>query len=365
MLGLVEAGSVRANGSGRTRCGLGVFAALAVCSALQGCALLDQGVCYEIIQGEAVGAPFLGAVPAPTPRPAPTPPPATMANTTVNIPIVLASAVENRPTPKPDPEPAVVPEQKWETLPLSLLQKEASPDYRLAPEDVLGVWIGGVLGELNEPPPLRIAQAGLKPSGMGFPVPVRSDGTLSLPLVAPIQVGRMTVEQAEEAIRHAYTVDKQILKRGRERIVVTLMRQREYAVVVIRQDIIGDGSAGAEATKRTGRSAVQTIHLPASENDVLHSLALTGGYPRPEVATEIVIERAPAPVESPGGPTPRSPEGEGVLVAGQRVCITLNYPSSHRPLVQPQDVILHKGDVVVVRPIRLNRPVEAPAMAGK
>ena len=354
MLGLVDAGSVRANGSGRTRCGLGVFAALAGCLALQGCALMDQGVCCVLLQGEAAGAPFLGAVPAPTP------PPATMANTTVNIPIVLASAVEDRPAPQPAPEPAVVPEQKWETLPLSLLQKEASPDYRLAPEDVLGVWIGGVLGELNDPPPLRIAQAGLKPSGIGFPVPVRSDGTLSLPLVAPIQVGRMTVEQAEEAIRHAYTVDKQILKRGRERIVVTLMRQRECPVVVIRQDIVGDGATNAEAAKRTGRGAVQTIHLPASENDVLHALALTGGYPRPEVATEIVIERAPAPqAGSPGT------EAEGVLAAGRRVCITLNYPSSHRPLVQPQDIILHKGDVVVVRPIRLNRPVEAPAMAGK
>lgn len=358
------------------RCALGVLLTLAGCLALQGCASLGQDTQDEFVQVNAADVPHglppnatLAVVAAPV---VPTAPPANaIPSTTIPVSPVSKAASVPAPKPVPVPERAAIPESRWETLPLSLLQKEASPDYRLAPEDILGVWVGGVLGELNEPPPPRIAKSGSKPSGYGFPVPVRADGTILLPLVSPIQVAQMTVEEAEEAIRHAYTVGKEILKRGRERIVVTLMKQRECPVVVIRQDMPADAPAGVEATKRNGRGVVQTIGLPATENDVLHALALTGGYPRPEVPTEIIIERQSATGVATAERLPRSakdaspgPQAESVP-GDRRVCITLNYPSSYRPMVRPQDVVLHKGDVMVVRPIRLSSLALASAMAGK
>ena len=93
---------------------------------------------------------------------------------------------------------------------------------------------------------------------------------------------------------------------------------------------------------------------------MLHALALTGGFPRPEVATEFVIERRPT---SSGRRSAERLAGlanaEGVPGDDPRVCITLNYPSSYRPVVRPQDVVLNKGDVMVVRPLGLTGPVPA------
>ena len=57
-----------------------------------------------------------------------------------------------------------------------------APDvYRLAAGDVLGIWIEGVLGERNVAPPVQILQQGDQTPSVGFPVPVRDNGTISLP----------------------------------------------------------------------------------------------------------------------------------------------------------------------------------------
>src|SRR5262249_19722781 len=130
--------------------------------------------------------------------------------------------------------------------------RQTPPDaYRLGPEDVLGIWIEGVIGEKGQPPPITTSLQPNQPPGLGYPVPVRGDGTVSLPLVPPIFVKGMPMEEAENAIRDAYTVKTQILKRGQERIIVTLQRPRTYQVLVIRQD-----AAGTEQVPPTGRGAL-------------------------------------------------------------------------------------------------------------
>ena len=124
----------------------------------------------------------------------------------------------------------------FQTIPLSLLGQKPPEVYRLAPGDVLGIWIEGVLGERHQPIPAQGAErAGATPA-TGYPIPVRDDGTISLPLTRPIKVQGMSLTEAEEAIRKAYTVDKEILKPGEERIVVTLQHPRQYHVLVIRED---------------------------------------------------------------------------------------------------------------------------------
>ena len=90
-----------------------------------------------------------------------------------------------------DNAPRKILRTKNETKPIDprLLQRRASGTYLLDEEDVLGIFIEGVLGELDESPPVQTPgpNSDLAPS-IGYPVPVRDDGTISLPLVDPIAV---------------------------------------------------------------------------------------------------------------------------------------------------------------------------------
>ena len=101
-----------------------------------------------------------------------------------------------------------------QTVPLSLLRQKQPEDYILAAGDVLGVFIAGVFPPttadqpLASPPVYFPSQidplgAGLPPS-LGYPVTIRNDGTLALPLVDPISLDGLTVEQANERVRDAY-----------------------------------------------------------------------------------------------------------------------------------------------------------------
>src|SRR5260370_28201035 len=65
-------------------------------------------------------------------------------------------------------------------IPLNLLRQKPADVYRLAPGDVLGVWIEGVLGEENQSPPVRLPERGDLPAGLGFPIPLRAAATISL-----------------------------------------------------------------------------------------------------------------------------------------------------------------------------------------
>jgi serine/threonine protein kinase/protein involved in polysaccharide export with SLBB domain len=100
--------------------------------------------------------------------------------------------------------------------------------YRLAAGDVLGMFVEGVLGEPGKSPPVNIpdAETGLPPS-VGFPVPVRENGKISLPLIENLDVNGRTIEEVEEMVKSAFTEGEDpILKEGR--IIVSLMQGRDY-----------------------------------------------------------------------------------------------------------------------------------------
>jgi hypothetical protein len=173
------------------------------------------------------------------------------------------------------------------TIDLALLGQEQPDSYKLAPGDVLGIWIEWVLGERGALPPVQLAETGKEPPALGYPVPVRENGTLSLPLVDPVRVNGMSIDEAEAAITRAYTEAKQILQPGHERIIVTLMRKRKYHVLVVRQEsgappITGGASRGGlyGTTNILGGGKQGTGHaldLPAYQNDVLNAL-VAGGH---------------------------------------------------------------------------------------
>ena len=117
--------------------------------------------------------------------------------------------------------------------------------YTLDSEDVLGIFIEGVLGNADEAPPVQIPDQGSDlPPAIGFPVPVREDGTLSLPSVKPIPVRGLTIKQTEELIQRAYRGGPEPILKEDGRIIVTLFRERTYRVFVVRQDNSNAGRGG-------------------------------------------------------------------------------------------------------------------------
>src|SRR4029077_15894695 len=115
------------------------------------------------------------------------------------------------------------PREEKKTIPLNLLRQHAAEPYRLDAGDVLGVYIQNVLGDKSLPPPVRYSEQGNVPPALGYPIPVRDDGTVALPMVQPIKVKGMSLNDAREAIRKAYTDKEDIIQAGKERIIVTLM----------------------------------------------------------------------------------------------------------------------------------------------
>lgn len=195
--------------------------------------------------------------------------------------------------------------------------------YRLDSGDVLGVFLEGVLGKSGEAPPVFYPPAGssLGPS-MGFPVVVRENGTINLPLVDPIPVRGLTVSQAEERVKAIYfgnnKTGKKILN-DTSMVLVSLQRKRTINVIVIREDnstSTGNGQAlqrGAVNSRsdRSGRST--TLHLPAGDNDLLHALMETGGLPGLNAKPEARIYRSRTKTNSrfDQGGFPRSNSGFG------------------------------------------------------
>lgn len=264
------------------------------------------------------------------------------------------------------PQLLALPKESERQLPLTLLRQKPPDAYRLEAGDILGVYIEGVLGDRTQPPPVRLVEQSGLPPAMGYPVPVRDNGTVSLPLVDPIDVNGMTIPEAEEAVRHAYTVKKEILRPGRERIIVTLLQPRTYHVLVVRQDA-GSGQGNvptsfggfygntAEVLGPRKRGTGFNIDLPAYENDVLNALTRTGGLPGLDARNEIIIQRgygknavdaalALEMLNCPGGPE-AAPEGSGM----QTIRIPLRLPPGAPITFRPEDIILKSGDIVFIQ----------------
>jgi protein involved in polysaccharide export with SLBB domain len=256
----------------------------------------------------------------------------------------VASAVPVRLLP---PDLLFASREHLQPIPPSALRSINSEANVLGPGDILGVFIDGVLGEANQTPPVSIPDSiDAKPS-LGFPVPVRQNGTVSLPLVGDIEVAGLTIEQAESKIVQVFT-DRQILREGRQRVIVTWMRPRDVRVYVVREDgapsrrgtsIRRDLFSSTVVFPERSDAASATISLPAGENDVLSALTRTGGMPVPETAEEIIIERsvpASSGVDADAGAMPE-------LV---RIPV-LTHPAM--PLgVNVNDVALRSGDIVRV-----------------
>jgi protein involved in polysaccharide export with SLBB domain len=217
-----------------------------------------------------------------------------------------------------------------------------------------------VLGENNikgtnvvGPPPLLIIGQRRLPTAVGYPVPVRPDGTVHLPLIDPIKVEGLTLGEAEDIVRSVYA-KQQIVPACLERILVSLMYGRQTHVVVLRQES-GNISVGPTGGLAGGkRSTGHLVDLQAYENDVLHALASSGGLPGLDAYNQIIVFRNCCRTERertvlleklrslPAGTDPV----QAVGAAAQTIRIPLRRKPGEDLPFGPGDVILHTGDVV-------------------
>lgn len=242
---------------------------------------------------------------------------------------------------------------------MARLRQDPPEVYQLGANDILGVYIEGILppfgigpnGETIVPPPqVHHYEDGALPPAIGIPVPVREDGTIVLPSIPPLQVAGLTLTQATSLIRKAYIEDRPILKPGQDSVIVTLMKRRTVRVLVVREE---EGTNEQGVTKRgTGF----TVDLPAYENDLLHALNETGGLPGLDARNEILIYRGGfadgverdqlvAQINSGGDPCicpPPLPDDPNV------VRVPIRFHSYDQPTFTEEDIILSDGDIVMI-----------------
>lgn len=265
------------------------------------------------------------------------------------------------PVRRLSPELLGEPREELQQIPLTLLRQQPPDAYRIGPEDILGVYIEGVLPAVavgQNPPappvyfPTQVNPLGRRlPPAVGFPFPVRKDGTISLPQVDPILIQGKTVAEAQDIVRDVY-IKKELLPKGRERVIVTLMQQRQYRVMVFRQEAGGFTTTGVGniISSANKRNTGHFVDLAAYENDVLTALAQTGGLPALDVFNMVIIFKggmhAPGLVEK----LQKLPPGEKAKALAalhdEVVQIPLRLPPGEPIPFRPEDVILNSGDVV-------------------
>jgi protein involved in polysaccharide export with SLBB domain len=261
------------------------------------------------------------------------------------------------PAHRMPPSLLAVPRASKEPINFIRLRQDPPPVYQLGPRDILGIFIEGVLGQADQPPPVHFpdqqgATSGTPPA-IGFPIPIREDGTVSLPLVSPIRVSGLTLAQAESEIRRAYI--PKILAPGRERIIVTLIRKRTYQILVIREDS-GASAMSAEpgGVGLVKRGTARAIDLKAYENDVLHALTETGGLPGLDAKNEIKILRGAfadakgraallEDLEDDNDLSGISPDNPNLVRIPLR-----RRPNDPPSQVSEEDIVLTNGDIVYI-----------------
>jgi protein involved in polysaccharide export with SLBB domain len=248
-----------------------------------------------------------------------------------------------------------------QTIPLTMLGQPRPPTYRLAPGDVLGVYVEGFLGERDQPvalpvhvgPLVQVRDQHRLPPAAGYPISVEDDGTIHLPSVGALPVQGMSISEAREAIRSFYIKGK-LLKQENARVIVTLLYPRQYQVLVMRQEAASFTSPFEGPFVSSKRGTGHLIDLLAYENDLLHALAQTGGLPGLDAYNEIVIQRncfhgAPdrtALLRQLEGPLPNGGPAAVACAGGPIIRIPLRQQPGAPIAYRPEDVVLQTGDVI-------------------
>ena len=183
---------------------------------------------------------------------------------------------------------------------------------------------------------------------VGLPVIVSDNGAIILPLMGARSIEGLTLQQAAEVIRKAFTVDRKIIKPGEDGTIVTLIKPRVHRVVVIRDDLDSDAipsyySMGKFTYTKRGKSIV--LDLPTRENDVMHALIASGGLPGIDAHNELWVMHGNRrdPDDRKGPVVTRDSMPQAIV----RIPLLLT-PGEGIPFTE-RDVILEEGDILHVR----------------
>lgn len=232
------------------------------------------------------------------------------------------------------------PKSALEQVPLNLLRINEPGEYKLDKGDVLGIVADEVLTKENQPIPIQFIPNpnAAKPAVQGVPVPVQDDGTILLPLLDPIDVRGKTLIEVRNLIVDQMVNTKQIVVKGKERVLVDLLQPRKYRVLVVREDaqalpayVSGGLSTGVVGGNQRG--AAFSLELSPGRNDLLQALTQTGGLPGLDAKNEVIIRRGKY---DPNDPT------KGFVRIPFRA-------RPDRPLTfTPADITLDDGDTVLI-----------------
>lgn len=280
----------------------------------------------------------------------------------------LTQPIDGVPAKRLPPQFFAPPKNNAVPVDISLLSLEPPREYQIDKGDILGVYIEGVLpfnppNVTPEPPPVNFPDRdSLLPPSLGYPIAVQEDGTLSLPLIEPLDVRGLTLDQIRDRIREAY-IGADILRPEKARPIVSLIQERTYNVIVVRQDSGGGGQQGGGAIRGTSDQSANTslVKLPAYQNDVLHALVQTGGLPGFQAKNEVKVLRArdadrrkraeflrqfnlqqQAAMLDPCACPPELPEDPSILR------IPLRLPPGVVPNITQKDITLEDGDIVYI-----------------
>ena len=245
---------------------------------------------------------------------------------------------------------------------------------------MLSVYIENVLGQRESPPINQPVEANQPPT-IGYPLTVRDDGTLSLPLVQPINVRGRTLPEIEQLLRQAYIVNRRLLKYGRDRILVSLHLPRQARVLVVREesedDFLSGVSIGGGDIGRSRRGRSEVVSLPAYQNDVLHALVESGGLPGLDADNVVYVIRAqrggrplacqtpaapplyrprPAPQLHPSPPPGYGPASNGAPIGYGAPRMPMQQPTQPQPMQGGRIPTSVPGDSPVARPYSANMP---------
>jgi hypothetical protein len=252
-----------------------------------------------------------------------------------------------------------------EPIDFTLLGQKPPPYHVIGPNDILGIYIHGVLGNGQEIEPEThfpakfgdSATGNFTAPAVGSPVTVMADGTIALPAVPPVQVNGLTLTEATQKIREVYTA-KQLLQPGRDVVKVALIKARSVQALVLREDSIMNWPIfkANNATLAVKRGSGKAVDLPVYQNDVLHALTETGGLPGSDACDEIWVlhgtnkehwDALAAGLSRENGPmsgATKSPTG----LESRVTKIPLKVLRGQSISVTKADVILETGDVVFI-----------------
>ena len=244
-------------------------------------------------------------------------------------------------------------------IPLTLLRQNPPDAYLLDGGDILAVVANEVIAAGDQQAPIRLSDQPGQAAVVGYPVPVREDGTISIPLLPPINVRGKSVKQVERELFDVITGKnggRELVKAEAARVSVQLLQRRQYQVLVVREDAAGLGvssAVGSAAFGIGGRNSIGfptgisgsasgnqnrgfTVNLPAYENDVLRALNASGGLPGLDAKDEVVITRGGRDYCDAANP------------AGRTIRIPLRVYPEQPVSIREEDIILQEGDVISI-----------------